>query len=450
MAQILPQNPGSTEIQSPLIAGITEGLNKISATLSLKIGDLSDVSLSAVPIDSSDKNKNRIYEAGTGNRLWLSDPAPVIKKNGEVIEQTSERFTIDYVGGSITFPEDSKPSDSDTLTVTCKYIIGTSETISQIQDQLSQTSENASKYKGYFETEGDLKLEHPTASDGDFALVMSPLTIYAWTSGGWKDTRADANLDAHLADFNNPHRVYANQIGAETPEGAQAKADVAKSAAIAASDPKGSAQSVLTGIESGDIVAAKSEVTGKFENPVSVSLSGAVTGTATGFSGDANLEIVTDSIDVSKATEGTLDVERGGTGKASLDAVTVGTAKKLDSGTGQGIRFIDSKINLIGNTICSGTVEAAWFRQKPENYGTPVEVGQFIDMHKIGSEADLDLRMYINNDKLFIANPNAVESAQGYAIVNPGNNLFAIQKMTISAYNALETKVPTTLYIIVG
>ena len=67
MSQIVNQNPGSSEVQSPLIAGVAEGLNKISAILNLKTGTLEDVQLNPVPIDDQESNKNRIYEANTGN-----------------------------------------------------------------------------------------------------------------------------------------------------------------------------------------------------------------------------------------------------------------------------------------------------------------------------------------------------------------------------------------------
>jgi len=40
------------------------------------------------------------------------------------------------------------------------------------------------------------------------------------------------DLNSHLEDTNNPHNVTAEQIGAETPAGAQAKADAAASDAI--------------------------------------------------------------------------------------------------------------------------------------------------------------------------------------------------------------------------
>lgn len=194
MSQIVNQNPGSSEIQSPLIAGITEGLNRISSILNLKTGTLEDVQLTPVPIDDQASNKNRIYEANTGNRLWLSSPAPIFKKNGAVITQSGSNFSIDYIGGSITFPEESKPSDSDTITVSATYIIAESETLQQLNNTLSAVKTQSNKYKGNYDNLGALQLAYSSAQNGDFAIVFDPLAVYAWKNDGWYDTRSIEDL----------------------------------------------------------------------------------------------------------------------------------------------------------------------------------------------------------------------------------------------------------------
>lgn len=194
MAQIVTQNPGSSEVQSALIAGITEGLNKISATLNLKTSTLSDVQLTPVSIDNQEKNKNRIYEAPTGNKLWLSEPAPVIKKNGSVITQSGSNFTIDLIGGSVTFSQDDRPSDSDAITVTATYIIAESTQIEQISNTLSVVQTQSNKYKGNYDNPEALQLAVPSGQNGDFAIVFNPLAVYAWKNDGWYDTRSVEDL----------------------------------------------------------------------------------------------------------------------------------------------------------------------------------------------------------------------------------------------------------------
>lgn len=194
MAQILTQDPGSNEAQSPLIVGITEGLNKLSSILNLKTSKLEDVSLTAVSIDDTEDNKNRIFEAPTGNRLWLSSPAPTFKKNGSPITQESSGFTIDYVGGSITFQKESKPSDGDTITVSATYIIAESEQLESILSGLSSAQTQANKYKGNYASYDSLILDIPSGKNGDFAIVFDPLAVYAWKNDGWYDTRSIEDL----------------------------------------------------------------------------------------------------------------------------------------------------------------------------------------------------------------------------------------------------------------
>lgn len=212
MSQIVTQNPGSSEIQSPLVAGITEGLNKLSAVLNLKTGTLEDVQLTAVSIDSEEKNKNRIYEANFGNRLWLSSPAPVIKKNGSEITQSGSNFTIDYIGGSITFSADSKPADGDTITVSATYIIAESDALNAINTALSAVQTQSSKYKGNYDNVGALQLAHASAQNGDYAIVFDPLAVYAWKNDGWYDTRSIEDL----SDYYNKEETN-NLLGQKEP-----------------------------------------------------------------------------------------------------------------------------------------------------------------------------------------------------------------------------------------
>ena len=212
MSQIVTQNPGSSEIQSPLIAGITEGLNKLSAVLNLKTGTLEDVQLTAVSIDNDEKNKNRIFEANFGNRLWLSSPAPVIKKNGSEITQIGSNFTIDYIGGSITFSAESKPSDGDKITVSATYIIAESDALNAINTALSAVQTQSSKYKGNYDNVGALQLAHSSAQNGDYAIVFDPLAVYAWKNDGWYDTRSIEDL----SDYYNKGETN-NLLGQKEP-----------------------------------------------------------------------------------------------------------------------------------------------------------------------------------------------------------------------------------------
>ncbi len=186
MASILTYDPGSSEAQSPLIAGLTEGLNKLSTILDMNTSTIENSILSSVQITETDKN--RIYQANMGNRLWLSNPAPVFKKNGNVIKPETDGFSIDYVGGSISFQGNNRLQDSDVVTVSCTYIIPSSKVIESIQSSITVISGLTSKNKGTFNTESDLNSNVPSASNGDFAIVLSVPSVFLWANNAWMDS----------------------------------------------------------------------------------------------------------------------------------------------------------------------------------------------------------------------------------------------------------------------
>ena len=194
MAVINPQNPGTTEIQSPLIAGITQALYKISDILSMQTKTVSDAPLTAVAIDNSDQNKNRIYEDSTSGRLWLPNPEPVIKKNNVQIHPDTDFFTIDYLGGSITFTSETKPSDTDTLTFSATCITNSSEVISLLNTNISAALSSAQRYKGSYNSITDLQAAVTNPTQGDFALLMDSIAFFAWSGTEWKDTRSIEDL----------------------------------------------------------------------------------------------------------------------------------------------------------------------------------------------------------------------------------------------------------------
>ncbi len=192
MAKIVSQNPGSTEVQSPLIAGLSEGLSKISEILNLKTATFTDLKLTPVPISEADKN--RIYEAPQ-NRLWLNNPPIIVKKNHNIITPSSDSFEIDYVGGSISFNKNLL--DSDNITVTGSYIVSDSTALDTITKTLSTLQVNAERYKGSFDQLSDLQSQYPVGASGDIALVVSPnFEIFGWnnTEMKWETTQSIEDL----------------------------------------------------------------------------------------------------------------------------------------------------------------------------------------------------------------------------------------------------------------
>lgn len=192
MPQIIATDPGSTEVQSPLIAGLSEGLSKISNILNLQVGELEDDELENVII--SDTDKNRIYQAVSGHRLWLNNPTPIFKKNGEIISQEVDGFNVDYVGGSITFIGNMVLQDNDVVTVSCSYITANSKTLYDMQTLISGTAQHSDKYKGAFNTLDELESNVNSPKNGDYAIILSLPAFYAWKDTEWKNTQSIEDL----------------------------------------------------------------------------------------------------------------------------------------------------------------------------------------------------------------------------------------------------------------
>lgn len=181
MANIPTFDPLTTEARSPLIAGITEALNKISSILDMKTSTLSDSPLTEVYISADDRY--RIYQAPIGSKIWLSSPAPVIKKNGEVITESTNNFSIDYLGGSIVFSDGYTLTAEDTLTVSCTYIIEGSNSFDSIEGSISDALESIEQYKGYYSSYDELSTSVTSGNSGDFAVVGgTENNFYLWNS----------------------------------------------------------------------------------------------------------------------------------------------------------------------------------------------------------------------------------------------------------------------------
>lgn len=191
MARIPNQNPGSSEVQSPLVAGIVEALNKISDVLSMNTSTMEDVKLNVVNIEG--ETEGRIFEAPEGKRLWLSSPTPTFKKNGSPITPESNNFTVDFVGGSITFDGMDKPSKSDNITVSATYISNSSELLSGLSSGLDEAKQLSQRYKGAYDSLENLQSGLPTAEKGDFALVVDEMAFYAFDTA-WKNTQSIEDL----------------------------------------------------------------------------------------------------------------------------------------------------------------------------------------------------------------------------------------------------------------
>lgn len=185
MSMVELQDPLSTEVQSPLMAGFSDALNKISEILNLKTVAYTDIPLTAIDISKDDQY--RIYQADFGKKLWLKFPPVVVKKNDVVI---TEHFTIDYIGGSISFQEDFRLTENDRVSVDATCLLSESKTIKDINTRIDKIEGDIVHNKGYYDTIEDLELAVPIGENGDYAFLGGEIdSIYIWDSdnGSWKD-----------------------------------------------------------------------------------------------------------------------------------------------------------------------------------------------------------------------------------------------------------------------
>lgn len=195
-------DPQTSEARSAWIAGLTEICNKLSGVLNMKTSSFEDLTLPELYI--SEEDRFRIYQAPLGNKLWLQTPAPVFKKNGNVITPNANNFEIDYLGGSIVFTDSEAKNNqsTDIFTVSATYIIDQSNTISDILSQISALTTKTGNFKGSFSTYNALITAYSTGVAGDYAIVQEEDTIYVWndTKKQWVNVYKETDLSNYLTE----------------------------------------------------------------------------------------------------------------------------------------------------------------------------------------------------------------------------------------------------------
>ena len=204
MANIPRYDPRDSEVLSPLMSGFSEALVKLSSVLNLNTKTIKGVKLEKLPWTNSQGKSvmGVLYQAPDNNKLWVSSPAPVIRKNGSVINPATNYFTIDPIGGGIFFQEEYSLLESDELTVDATIVIPESKALYDILNDISELKSQASHNKGYFPTVEELKKQHATGIVGDFALVGSTDTLWVW------DDETSQWVDSHKAtDLSNYYTI---------------------------------------------------------------------------------------------------------------------------------------------------------------------------------------------------------------------------------------------------
>ena len=129
-----------------------------------------------------------------------------------------------------------------------RYKAANDEAVEQIDNRL--TVHIANKQNPHGVTVTQIGAETPAGAQAKADAAKAAAISAAALDATGKANAVQANVDDHTANKSNPHSVTVAQIGAETPAGAQAKADAAKNSAIstAASDAAAKANAVQTNL----------------------------------------------------------------------------------------------------------------------------------------------------------------------------------------------------------
>lgn len=200
MAKMPFYDPRDSEILSPLMAGFSEGLGVLSEILNLNTKTIRGVALEKLTwIDSEGHTVlGMLYQAPQGNKLWLTTPYPVIRKNGTIITESADHFTIDPIGGGLFFEEQYALLEDDEVTVDATVVTPSSQALYSILQDISDLKTKAAHDKGYYANPSALEEAVPTGADGDYAIVGTTDTIWLW------DTDTQSWVDSHKAtDLSN-------------------------------------------------------------------------------------------------------------------------------------------------------------------------------------------------------------------------------------------------------
>lgn len=128
------QKLGSQDILSAHLNGLQYGINNLESVLNMKTATKMGAVLTPVTDMDDTTLRYRIYEAD--DRNWLLTPAPVIKRNGQVVN-TSE-YSIQPAYGVVIFH--IQQNSSDVITADFTYVKAQSARLDAIEQDTAQIS----------------------------------------------------------------------------------------------------------------------------------------------------------------------------------------------------------------------------------------------------------------------------------------------------------------------
>ena len=149
MAKMPMFDPRDSEVLSTLMAVVAERLRVLSSMLDLNTKAIKGVTVEKLPWINSEGHSviGVLYQAPANNKLWLTTPYPVIRKNGTIITESSDHFSIDPIGGGLFFEEQYALLEEDVVTVDATIVTAESATIYNIMQDISDLKTKAAQEK---------------------------------------------------------------------------------------------------------------------------------------------------------------------------------------------------------------------------------------------------------------------------------------------------------------
>ncbi len=125
---------GSQDILSAHLNGLQYGINNLENVLNMQTATKTGAVLTPVTDIDDPTLRYRIYEAD--DRNWLLTPAPVIKRNGQVV--SGEEYSIQPAYGVVIFH--TQQNSSDVITADFTYVVAQSTRLNAIEQDTAKIS----------------------------------------------------------------------------------------------------------------------------------------------------------------------------------------------------------------------------------------------------------------------------------------------------------------------
>lgn len=129
----------SEDILSAHINGLGNAINNIETVLDMQTKIISDNRLDPVTDMENVNDRYRIYEGTV--RCWLTSPAPIIKRNGTVVQ--SSEYIIQPAYGVVVFHSPQKAGDN--ITVSATVINSVSGKINEIEEAIDTVEQSTTQ-----------------------------------------------------------------------------------------------------------------------------------------------------------------------------------------------------------------------------------------------------------------------------------------------------------------